>query len=117
MAFSSDQDYMTFLNKANEDPAAGVAAGAGADDAAQKHHTFRATEDGVEVPEPIARLCGHRGGGDGVYYVSDADEPFKAVALAWDEAGKGLPDEGGFALSFYGSFGLFTLACLWEVGC
>jgi len=102
----SDQDYMAFLNKANEDPAAGVVAtGANAGGGAQtKNHVFRATEDGVEVPAAIVRLCGRHagGGGDGgVYYTSDADEPFEAVALGWDEAGRGLPDEGGFFLSFF----------------
>jgi hypothetical protein len=83
---------MAFLNKANEDPAAGVASG---NSAPQKHPAFRATEDGVEVPEAIKKLVGHHG--DGAYYTSDADEPFKAVALAWDEAGRGLPDEGGLS--------------------
>jgi hypothetical protein len=92
----SDQDYMAFLNKANEDPAAGVASG---NSAPQKHPAFRATEDGVEVPEAIKKLVG-RHGGDGVCYTSDADEPFEAVALAWDEAGRGLPDEGRLSICF-----------------
>ncbi len=94
---SSDQDYAAFLDKANEDPAKGVAAsGAGK----KKRVEFRTTEEGVTVPAVLIRVCSR-----GAFYVSDADEPFKPVALAWDEAGKGLPDEGEF-------FSLFFLVCV-----
>ncbi|KAL2185239.1 hypothetical protein L209DRAFT_712473 [Thermothelomyces heterothallicus CBS 203.75] len=95
----SDQDYMAFLDKANEDPSKGVtsAAAAAAGGAATNQGAkteFRATQEGVEVPAPIARVCGK---GDVSFYASDADEPFEDVALRWDEGGKGLPDEEEFA--------------------
>ncbi|KAL2160377.1 hypothetical protein VTH06DRAFT_1550 [Thermothelomyces fergusii] len=94
----SDQDYMAFLEKANEDPSSKRAAsdaapgGVATNQGAKK--PFRATQEGVEVPEPIAKVCGKA---DVSFYVSDADEPFEAVALRWDEGGKGLPDEEEFA--------------------
>ncbi|KAL2759438.1 hypothetical protein ACRALDRAFT_1060514 [Sodiomyces alcalophilus JCM 7366] len=86
---ASDEDYMAFLNKANEDPQAGYPKQA--DTGAGKG--FKAQDTGVEVPKPIAAALEK---GDKVY-VSDADEPFVAVALSWDEGGKGLPDEVEFA--------------------
>lgn len=90
---SSDQDYAAFLDKANEDPAKGVAAsGAGR----KKRVEFRTTEEGVVVPAVLIRVCSR-----GAFYVSDADEPFKPVALGWDEGGKGLPDEGEFFFFFF----------------
>ncbi len=98
---SSDQDYAAFLDKANEDPAKGVAAsGAGR----KKRVEFRTTEEGVVVPAVLIRVCSR-----GAFYVSDADEPFKPVALGWDEGGKGLPDEGEFFFFFSFFFFLFIL--------
>ncbi|KAK4234309.1 hypothetical protein C8A03DRAFT_37927 [Achaetomium macrosporum] len=86
---ASDEDYMAFLNKANEDPSKGLARGSTAPQASAK--SFRATQEGVEVPVPLVKVCENRD------YVSDADMPFEAVALGWDEGGKGLPDEEEFA--------------------
>ncbi|KAK4132968.1 hypothetical protein BT67DRAFT_463307 [Trichocladium antarcticum] len=98
----SDDDYMAFLNKANEDPSQGTTAAKaqtqGADTVGGgEKDPFRATQDGVEVPAVLRRVCGGGAGEAVVFYVSDADEPFAAVALAWDEAGRGLPDEEEFA--------------------
>ncbi|KAK4150187.1 hypothetical protein C8A00DRAFT_37223 [Chaetomidium leptoderma] len=90
---SSDQDYMAFLDKANEDPSKGSASASAAAGDKKKKNAFRTTQPGVEVPAPLLRVCGS---GE-AFYVSDADEPFEAVALAWDEAGRGLPDEEEFA--------------------
>ncbi|KXX82763.1 hypothetical protein MMYC01_200727 [Madurella mycetomatis] len=95
---ASDEDYMAFLNKANQDPSEGVATSTSAQAQAQGQGQegrarLRATQQGVEVPAPLAGLVGK----DDAFYVSDADEPFEAVALGWDEAGKGLPDEEEFA--------------------
>ncbi|KAL2139731.1 hypothetical protein VTI28DRAFT_4740 [Corynascus sepedonium] len=94
----SDQDYMAFLNKANEDPSKGATSSTAITGAATNNQgprkKFRATQEGVEVPGPIAKVCGK---GDVSFYASDADEPFEAVALRWDEGGKGLPDEEEFA--------------------
>jgi hypothetical protein len=100
---ASDQDYMAFLDKANEDPSKGTAAksqGQGQGQGANKTKKFKTTEEGVKVPVAIARVCGGKGG-DGAFYVSDADEPFEAVALAWDEGGRGLPDEGRSSFLFF----------------
>lgn len=103
---ASDQDYAAFLDKANEDPSKGAqpkqqqqqSASGGGD---KKKKAFRTTQEGVDVPAPLVKVC--KGG---AFYTSDADEPFEAVALRWDEAGKGLPDEG-MSLFF-----LFTLCVL-----
>jgi hypothetical protein len=98
-ASDPDQDYMAFLNKANEDPARNSTAAA-ADQDSKKKKGFRTRQEGVEVPAPLLRVCGN---GD-AFYASDADEPFEVVALAWDEAGRGLPDEGEFLFGFFSSF-------------
>ncbi|KAM7185697.1 hypothetical protein V8F33_012256 [Rhypophila sp. PSN 637] len=84
---ASDEDYMSFLDKANKDPSEGYAkAETEKDDAG-----FRATEQGVEIPRAIKQVISK---GD-AFYVSDADEPFQAVALKL--GGSGLPDEEEFA--------------------
>jgi hypothetical protein len=93
---SSDQDYASFLDKANQDPAKGVAS---SQQASKKK--LRTTQHGVEVPAPLTRVC------KDAFYVSDADEPFEPVALEWDEDGKGLPDEGESLFSLF-----FILPCL-----
>lgn len=87
---ASDEDYMNFLDKANQDPSAGSgvrAKGAKAE--------LKATDKNVEVPEPLLAAT------KDAFYVSDADEPFVPVALEWDEAGKGLPDEGTLCYFLY----------------
>lgn len=79
---ASDEAYMDFLNKANEDPAA-----------AQTSHghkgkkELKAADHGAEIPQPLVAATKE------AFYVSDADEPFVPVSLAWAK-GKGLPDEG-----------------------
>ena len=83
---ASDDDYLAFLNKAAENPSAGVRTETGATATGQR--PFRATEQGVAIPQPLVRVT------QGAVYTTDADEPFEPVALRWDEAGKGLPDEG-----------------------
>ena len=105
---ASDDDYAAFLERANEDPAKGTssAAGAAASSSGKKAGGFRTTEAGVDVPPPLVRACRD------AFYVSDADEPFQAVALGWDEGGKGLPDPGEFfafgVLSFGGLANVFV---------
>ncbi|KAL7937438.1 hypothetical protein V8C35DRAFT_292523 [Trichoderma chlorosporum] len=86
---ASDEDYMAFLNKANQDADEGRAAaqssrGAGA------QRTFKTTDEGSELPKSIAEVCRN------AFYVSEADEPFKGVSLKWKGEG-GLPDEVEFA--------------------
>jgi len=87
---------MAFLDKANRDPSEGYN-----DNNAKSSQTasasggpFKTTSEGVEVPPPLVKVTRD------AFYTSDADEPFEAVALRWDEDGKGLPDEGMFFLSF-----------------
>ncbi|KAM0815067.1 hypothetical protein AB5N19_00860 [Seiridium cardinale] len=83
---ASDEDYMAFLNKANEDPSAGHAKSA-----ASAKHEFKTTDSGVQVPAVLKSAV------KDAFYTSDADEPFVPVCLKWDEGGKGLPDEEEFA--------------------
>ncbi|KAK2625806.1 hypothetical protein QTJ16_005118 [Diplocarpon rosae] len=83
---ATDEEYMSFLDKANQDPNEGVARGQSGEKA-----ELKAVEEGVQVPECIATVLAK---GDS-YYVSDADEPFVGVALKLE--GKGLPDEVTFA--------------------
>lgn len=81
---ASDDDYMNFLNKANEDPSKGSAQ-ASSKDAGKKE--FKAADKGAEIPQPLVAATKE------AFYVSDADEPFVPVSLAW-EKGSGLPNEG-----------------------
>jgi hypothetical protein len=87
---ASDEDYMSFLDKANQDPSAGVAK---TNQQGLAKAEFKTTDSGVEIPAPLKEVTKN------AFYTSDADEPFVPVALNWDEAGSGLPDEGEFCLS------------------
>ncbi|KAI0555967.1 hypothetical protein F4679DRAFT_520529 [Xylaria curta] len=83
---ASDEDYMAFLDKANKDPNEGQAKSQ-----SKGKEGFKATDDGAQIPAAIQNAT------KDAFYVSDADEPFVPVYLAWDEGGKGLPDEEEFA--------------------
>ncbi|TGJ79212.1 hypothetical protein E0Z10_g9553 [Xylaria hypoxylon] len=83
---ASDEDYMAFLNKANQDLSEGSAKPQSSNKA-----EFKATDNGAKIPAAIQEAI------KDAFYVSDADEPFVPVCLAWDEGGKGLPDEEEFA--------------------
>ncbi|KAI1093382.1 hypothetical protein F5B19DRAFT_450105 [Rostrohypoxylon terebratum] len=83
---ASDGDYMAFLDKANEDPSKGYTKPQSA-----SKQEFKATDDGAQIPAAIQEATKDS------FYVSDADEPFAPVYLAWNEGGKGLPDEEEFA--------------------
>merc|ERR1712093_521885 len=87
---ATDEDYMSFLDKANKDPSEGTAKTQGSANGNGKME-FKATEKGVKVPEVIEEVLGK---GE-AFYTSDADEPFVGVALKLE--GKGLPDEATFA--------------------
>ncbi|EGO56751.1 hypothetical protein NEUTE1DRAFT_84250 [Neurospora tetrasperma FGSC 2508] len=89
---ASDDSYMAFLNKANEDPSLGYPRDR-PNPATQKvgSNTFKTRDEGVSPPSPIAKLLEK---GD-KFYVSDADEPFEGVALKFGE--EMLPDEETFA--------------------
>ncbi|KAI0885347.1 uncharacterized protein GGS22DRAFT_142595 [Annulohypoxylon maeteangense] len=83
---ASDADYMAFLDKANEDPSKGYPKAQ-----SSSKQDFKATDDGAQIPAAIQEATKDS------FYVSDADEPFVPVYLAWNEGGKGLPDEEEFA--------------------
>lgn len=84
---ASDEDYASFLDKANQDPSEGVETGG-----MGGKLEFRATQMGVQVPRCILDVVG----GEGAWYTSDADERFEGVALKAE--GKGLPTEGLFPI-------------------
>ncbi|KAL7944370.1 hypothetical protein V8C42DRAFT_87105 [Trichoderma barbatum] len=86
---ASDEDYMAFLNKANQDADEGRAA-AQSSGGAGAQRTFKTADEGSELPKSIADVCRD------AFYVSEADEPFKGVSLKWKGEG-GLPDEVEFA--------------------
>ncbi|KAK1836181.1 hypothetical protein QBC39DRAFT_109507 [Podospora conica] len=88
---ASDDDYLAFLNKANQDPSEGRATTAASD----SKSPFKTTSAGVEVPKVLQALAQR----EDLVYVSDADEPFVPVALRYEGEGKGggLPDEEEFA--------------------
>ncbi|CAG7556647.1 unnamed protein product [Fusarium equiseti] len=79
---SNDDDYMAFLNKANQDT--------GASASTQEKAVFKAKDAGVEVPKAISNVCKK------AVYTSDADEPFEEVSLKW-QGKNGLPTETEFA--------------------
>ncbi len=93
---ATDDEYMDFLEKANRDPSDGYAK--------PQHHgggggtwKSKTVDDGVEVPPALKKVVDR---GD-AFLVSDADEPFVAVALRLgpDEVGGGDPDAGQSALA------------------
>lgn len=83
---ASDEDYMAFLDKANRDPNEGYEAKPQSN--RNDKMEFKTKDDGAMIPAAITRAT------KDAFYVSDADEPFVPVCIAWDEGGKGLPDEG-----------------------
>jgi hypothetical protein len=78
LKMSNDDDYMSFLNKANQDTGAGAST--------QEKTAFKAKDHGVEVPRAIAEVCKK------AVYTSDADESFEEVSLKW-QGSNGLPSE------------------------
>jgi hypothetical protein len=79
---ATDEDYMAFLDKANEDPSAGTSKAS----AKSKKHEFKTTDDDVDVPSMLVKAT------KDAWYVSDADEPFVVVALKLGKGG--MPNEG-----------------------
>lgn len=73
---SSDDAYMSFLDKANADLNAGRPQ-QGATETARTE----TVDANTQVPKPLQSVD--------AYYVSDADEPFEPVALKWEGASKG----------------------------
>ncbi|CAI6098451.1 unnamed protein product [Clonostachys chloroleuca] len=84
-SMASDSDYMSFLDKANED----VSGGGKATTQSKGHFQFKATDTGAKVPKEIKDAI------KDTFMVSEADEPFEAVSLEVKE--DSLPDEVQFA--------------------
>ncbi|KAG6008205.1 hypothetical protein E4U21_004804 [Claviceps maximensis] len=85
---ASDEDYMSFLDKANRDLSDGEAL-AKKNGVQTSRAVFKATDAGTQAPPVIRQAC------EDAVFVTDADEPFQEVSLKWD--GNGLPDEAEFA--------------------
>ncbi|OAA43827.1 hypothetical protein NOR_04402 [Metarhizium rileyi] len=84
-SMASDQEYMAFLDKANQDLDDGKALTA----KQSKKPAFKTMDEGSQPPKVIRDAC------QGAVFVTDADEPFEEVSLKW--SGDGLPDETEFA--------------------
>ncbi len=84
---ASDQDYMAFLDKANNDADEAHANAAKTQSGARAQ--LKALDAGQTAPKSIVDVCKE------AVYTSDADEPFEQVSLKYTGA-NGLPDEGTF---------------------
>ena len=81
---SSDAEYASFLDQANQDPSSGIAKNASSTQQKSKGISAKAVD--TEVPASLQAVDGQH------FYVSDADEPFEAVSLRWtggEEVGEG----------------------------
>lgn len=85
LKMATDDEYMDFLNKANEDPGQGSASTQAQGSKAKKE--LKAADHGADIPQPLVKAT------KDAFYMSDSDEPFVPVSLAW-EKGEGLPNEG-----------------------
>lgn len=89
---SSDDAYMSFLDKANSDLDTGRSQQATT--SASSAARTETIDVNVKVPTPLTSVD--------AYYISDADEPFEPVALKWEGAQKGLwPDACAYLHSIY----------------
>ena len=74
---STDEDYASFLDKANQDT--------GSKPQTQKDSSFAQTKSvDTDVPGPLRSLD--------AFYMSDTDEPFEPVALGYSGGGKELDE-------------------------
>ncbi|EKD17050.1 hypothetical protein MBM_04627 [Drepanopeziza brunnea f. sp. 'multigermtubi' MB_m1] len=89
---ATEDEYMSFLDKANRDPGEGVVEGK-SEGGGNEVKGLKAVDEAVEVPQAIRRVLGKNES----FYVSDADEPFVGVALKLGKGEEGLPDETTFA--------------------
>ena len=76
---SSDDAYMSFLDKANAD----LNAGRPQQQGASETETARTETVDANTNVPVALQSVD------AYYISDADEPFEPVAMGWEGASKG----------------------------
>lgn len=102
MATSSDDAYLSFLNKANQDLDAGRAQAASTTTPAGQART-ETLSMGVLIPAPLQSLD--------AWYTSETDEPFEPVVLRWEDASKGIWP--GPCTSFYIYIYMYTeYSCL-----
>ncbi|PYI16499.1 hypothetical protein BO86DRAFT_381334 [Aspergillus japonicus CBS 114.51] len=89
---SSDDAYMSFLNKANADLDTArsnqqTSSSTSSQDRAARTETVHT---GVSIPGPLTSVD--------AFYISETDEPFEPVALKWDGANRGVwPDASNFS--------------------
>jgi len=81
---ASDEDYASFLDKANQDPNEGVAK----TQSGNGNVELKAVDEGARPPRALANATSES------WYVSDSDEQFVPVWLKFE--GKTLPNEGLF---------------------
>ncbi|PLB47890.1 hypothetical protein P170DRAFT_465415 [Aspergillus steynii IBT 23096] len=80
---SSDDAYMSFLNKANAD--LNTARNQPSENVSSAVARTETVDAGVRVPAPLTSVD--------AFYISETDEPFEPVTLKWDGASRGLwPD-------------------------
>jgi len=96
---SSDADYASFLDKANQDTGSKNAS-------TQSKKAVGTKSVNTAVPKALEQVQ--------EYYTSDADEPFEPVSLAYE--GEGLPSAGEWiAFAFPPNFELVDK--VWLVRC
>ncbi|KAI5291034.1 hypothetical protein KEM54_006594 [Ascosphaera aggregata] len=79
---ASDEDYLAFLNKANEDPAAGIHnPSSSASPSEGGDVRTKTVTEGEIIPASIKNID--------AYYVSDTDADFQPVVLKFDQAKQG----------------------------
>ena len=84
---ASDANYLSFLEKANENPSAGRAQAQQSKEEGGFASTKTIDSNVKEVPAALKEVD--------AYYTSDTDEPFEPVVLEWEAAGKGRwPTDG-----------------------
>ncbi len=83
---ASDEDYSSFLDKANQDT--------GATKASSKSTSPSTKAVNADVPHELQQVD--------AYYTSEADEPFESVSLKW--RGMGVPSAGKYCLLSLFSF-------------
>lgn len=88
---TADDDYMAFLNKANEP------SGPSPSSSAQQQTTTTASSKAneAEVPRVLAAA-----GLEERYFTSEADEPFEPVSFKWSGGGGGTLDLSEFDFFF-----------------
>jgi len=76
---ATDEEYMAFLDKANEDLSVGKSK------TTEKKDELKATDKDINIPSTLVKAT------EDAWYISDADEPFVPVSL-WVDSNT-LPDE------------------------